>query len=244
MTNVSAGGGTMGAMASKGKPSPRSAVKPLSDEQVAKLARKHHLVDPTHDFPTGPRKANTAEIEAQNPKATHRLLAGCDVVLRNHSKVKAWGLEHVPETGPFITPATHATLYDVFVPMVSLFHQGRRPRYMAKAEMAKWPLIGKWFQLVGMQPVQRRAGKAKAIEDAEKAEADQARREAEEAAAEQARKADPFQALAEKYAKAYPDCKAFHITSDRQVFLDKDKNLAQYHQKGLGEGEVRTINVR
>ena len=85
---------------------------------------------------------------------------------------------------------------------------------------------------------------AKAIEDAEKAEADQARREAEEAAAEQARKADPFQALAEKYAKAYPDCKAFHITSDRQVFLDKDKNLAQYHQKGLGEGEVRTINVR
>ena len=85
---------------------------------------------------------------------------------------------------------------------------------------------------------------AKAIEDAEKAEADQARREAEEAAAEQARKADPFKALAEKYAKAYPDCKAFHITSDRQVFLDKDKNLAQYHQKGLGEGEVRTINVR
>ena len=73
---------------------------------------------------------------------------------------------------------------------------------------------------------------AKAIEDAE------------EAAAEQARKADPFKALAEKYAKAYPDCKAFHITSDRQVFLDKDKNLAQYHQKGLGEGEVRTINVR
>ena len=165
MTNVSAGGGTMGAMASKGKPSPRSAVKPLSDEQVAKLAQKHHLVDPTHDFPTGPRKANTAEIEAQNPKATHRLLTGCDVVLRNHSKVKAWGLEHVPETGPFIPAATHVTMYDVFVPMVSLFHQGRRPRYMAKAEMAKWPLIGKWFQLVGMQPVQRRAGKAKAIEE-------------------------------------------------------------------------------
>ena len=99
MTNVSAAGGTMEAMASKGKPSPRSAVKPLSDEQVAKLAQKHHLVDPTHDFPTGPRKANTTEIEAQNPKATHRLLTGCDVVLRNHSKVKAWGLEHVPETG-------------------------------------------------------------------------------------------------------------------------------------------------
>ena len=57
-------------------------------------------------------------------------------------------MEHVPETGPFITAATHVTMYDVFVPMVSLFHQGRRPRYMAKAEMAKWPLIGKWFQPV------------------------------------------------------------------------------------------------
>lgn len=94
------------------------------------------------------------------------------------------------------------------------------------------------------QTATAKVAEAKAIEDAEKAEADQARREAEEAAAEQARKADPFKALAEKYAKAYPDCKAFHITSDRQVFLDKDKNLAQYHQKGLGEGEVRTINVR
>ena len=155
----------METMASKGKPSPRSAVKPLSDEQVAKLAQKHHLVDPTHDFPTGPRKANTAEIEAQNPKATHRLLTGCDIVFRNRTKLKAWGIEHVPETGPFITAATHVTMFDVFVPMISIFHQGRRPRYMAKAEMASWPLIGKWFQLVGMQPVQRRAGKAKAIEE-------------------------------------------------------------------------------
>lgn len=152
-------------MASKGKPSPRSAVKPLSDEQVAKLAQRHHLVDPTHDFPCGPRKANEAEIAAQNPKATHRLLTGCDIVFRNRTKLKAWGIEHVPETGPFITAATHVTMFDVFVPMISMFHQGRRPRYMAKAEMASWPLIGKWFQLVGMQPVQRRSGKAKAIEE-------------------------------------------------------------------------------
>ena len=71
----------------------------------------------------------------------------------------------MPETGPFITAASHITMFDVFVPMMSLFHMGRRPRYMAKAEMAKWPLIGKWFQLVGMQPVQRRSGKAKQIEE-------------------------------------------------------------------------------
>ncbi len=154
-----------GTMASKGKPSPRSAVKPLSDEQVARLDAKHHLVDPTRYYPTGPRTPNTAEINAQNPKATERLLEGVSKVLRNRSKVRAWGLENVPETGTFITAASHVTMYDVFVPMMSLFHMGRRPRYMAKAEMAKWPLIGKWFQLVGMQPVPRRSGQAKAIEE-------------------------------------------------------------------------------
>lgn len=152
-------------MASKGKPSPRSVVKPLSDEQVARLDAKHHLVDPTRYYPTGPRTPNTAEINAQNPKAAERLLEGVSKVLRNRSKVRAWGLERVPETGTFITAASHVTMYDVFVPMMSLFHMGRRPRYMAKAEMAKWPLIGRWFQLVGMQPVPRRSGQAKAIEE-------------------------------------------------------------------------------
>ncbi|BAQ32287.1 conserved hypothetical protein [Bifidobacterium scardovii JCM 12489 = DSM 13734] len=152
-------------MASKGKPSPRSAVKPLSDAQVAQLAARHRLVDPTHEFPTGPRKANQAEINAQNPKATKRLLAGVAAVFRASCRTRAWGLEHVPEEGVFITAATHVTMFDVFVPMMSLFHMGRRPRYMAKAEMAKWPLIGKWFQLVGMQPVERRSGKARAIEE-------------------------------------------------------------------------------
>lgn len=69
-------------------------------------------------------------------------------------------------------------------------------------------------------------------------------RKAVKAAFEQPRKADPLKVLAANYAEYYPECKTFHITSDRQVFLDKDKNLALLHQAGLGEGEVRTINVR
>ena len=153
-------------MASKGKPSPRSAVKPLSNAQVSRLAKAHTLVDPMHDLPTGPdRTINEAEIATQNPKGTSRLLKGVDVVFRASCRTYAWGLDNIPETGPFITAATHVTMFDVFVPMASLFHMGRRPRYMAKAEMAHWPLIGKWFQIVGMQPVQRRSGKARAIEE-------------------------------------------------------------------------------
>lgn len=150
-------------MVSRGKPSPRSAVQPLRDEQVKRLSQEHTLVDPTYYYPTGKRVAHIAEIEEQNPRATDRLLAGASFVLRLHSKVRAWGLEHVPETGPFITAASHVTMYDVFVPMVALFHLGRRPRYMAKAELAKWPVLGRWFKLVGMQPVARRSGKGRAI---------------------------------------------------------------------------------
>ena len=133
---------------------------------MSRLAKAHTLVDPMHDLPTGPdRTINEAEIAAQNPKGTSRLLKGVDVVFRASCRTYAWGLDNIPETGPFITAATHVTMYDVFVPMASLFHMGRRPRYMAKAEMAHWPLIGRWFQIVGMQPVQRRSGKARAIEE-------------------------------------------------------------------------------
>ncbi|MBS6516501.1 MAG: 1-acyl-sn-glycerol-3-phosphate acyltransferase, partial [Bifidobacterium longum] len=112
-------------MASKGKPSPRSAVSPLSDEQVKRLATRHTLVDSTQYYPTGPRTPNQPEINAQNPKATKRLLGGVSIVFRASCKTKAWGLEQVPETGPFITAASHITMFDVFVPMMSLFHMGR-----------------------------------------------------------------------------------------------------------------------
>ncbi|OZG52368.1 acyl-phosphate glycerol 3-phosphate acyltransferase [Pseudoscardovia radai] len=152
-------------MASKGKPSPRSSVTPLSREQVERLGREHHLVNPCTKHPCGPRKDNDAEIQAQNPRQTAMLrdLVKCD--LRSHSRNYSWGLENVPETGPFITACTHITLYDVFIPMIGLFDQGRRPRFMAKAEMAHWPIVGWGLKTVGMQPVKRHSGQARAIEE-------------------------------------------------------------------------------
>lgn len=45
--------------------------------------------------------------------------------------------------------------------------------------------------------------------------------------------------------KAYPKETAFHVTSDKQVFLGKDLNLARFHQRSLKtEGEVQTIKVK
>ncbi len=152
-------------MVSPGKPSPGKSVPALSDAQVQKLGRVHELVNPLHPLPTGPRKVNYAEIEAQNPKATQWLLDAVAAVARMRMKAYSWGLEKLPETGPYISANTHVTQFDVFVPMVGMFYQGRRPRYMAKAEMAKWPFIGWALQQVGMQPVSRRKGQARAIEE-------------------------------------------------------------------------------
>lgn len=47
------------------------------------------------------------------------------------------------------------------------------------------------------------------------------------------------------YAKAYPGEKAFLITSDKQVFLEKDRGLAILHQTNLHPGEkIQTIPVK
>lgn len=151
-------------MVSKGRPSPPSAVKPLSDERVQWLAERHKMVNSTYPFPTGVQQPNEREIQEQNPRATKMLLDAISWVLRTRAKVYTWGLEHVPAEGVFITAASHVTMFDVFVPMTALFHMGRRPRYMAKAELAHWPILGKWFRTVGMQSVPRRSGQARAIE--------------------------------------------------------------------------------
>lgn len=122
------------------------------------------MSDPFKYLPTGvPRMNNEEEINSQNPTRTKRLLDMISWVAHTRMKAYSWGLENVPEEGVFITAATHVTQFDVFLPMSGLFHQGRRPRYMAKAEMANWPIIGEWFKTVGMQPVPRRSGKADAI---------------------------------------------------------------------------------
>lgn len=54
---------------------------------------------------------------------------------------------------------------------------------------------------------------------------------------------DPYKALVAEYKKAYPKNKELHITSDGQVFLAGDKNLAQMHQRTLEGGEVKTYKT-
>lgn len=54
---------------------------------------------------------------------------------------------------------------------------------------------------------------------------------------------DEFEAIARRYSKHYPKNKVFYITSDKQVFLSNDQQLAQMHQKALGSGEIVTVKI-
>lgn len=47
----------------------------------------------------------------------------------------------------------------------------------------------------------------------------------------------------EPYRKAYPKCRVFHVTSDRMVFLESDRNAALVHQQSIGEGSVETYKM-
>lgn len=52
---------------------------------------------------------------------------------------------------------------------------------------------------------------------------------------------DAYKELVAQYASMYPQCKAFHITTDMQVFLDGNLSDAFNHQRGLGGGIVKTL---
>ncbi|MCI1984636.1 MAG: 1-acyl-sn-glycerol-3-phosphate acyltransferase [Bifidobacteriaceae bacterium] len=152
-------------MASPGKPSPGKSVAPLSNEQVAELRKSHKLINPTHYLTGEMHKPNLEEINEQDPQQTKWLLDAASLMIRSRAKVYAWGAEHIPAEGVYICAATHVTQFDVFIPMMTMFHLGRRPRFMAKEELSHWPFVGWALRHVGMQPVPRRKGMARAIED-------------------------------------------------------------------------------
>lgn len=53
---------------------------------------------------------------------------------------------------------------------------------------------------------------------------------------------DEDEELIARYKKLYPQNKVFHLTSDKQVFLDTGKRDAENHQKTLGEGSLKSYH--
>ncbi|MBP5785695.1 MAG: 1-acyl-sn-glycerol-3-phosphate acyltransferase [Aeriscardovia sp.] len=153
-------------MTSPGKPSPFHLIPPLKNKQVALLSKKHRLIDPTRKLCGGGflRRPSPLDSAYINIPVERRLMAAAMAFVRARAKVYCWGIENVPEEGPFILANTHITQLDVLIPMGCMHNLGRYPRFMAKAEILRWPLIGRWLSALAMQPVKRRSGKTREIE--------------------------------------------------------------------------------
>lgn len=54
-------------------------------------------------------------------------------------------------------------------------------------------------------------------------------------------KDSPIEKLLTDYRKRYPNNMVFHVTSDMQVFLESDRNMAVLHQSTLKSGELTTL---
>jgi len=68
-------------------------------------------------------------------------------------RISATGLENVPSDGGFLMCANHTSLHDVTV--VPAVLEKRRPKYMAKKELFKIPLLKQLITAFGAFPVDR-----------------------------------------------------------------------------------------
>ncbi|MEG1573223.1 MAG: hypothetical protein RR328_06685 [Bacteroidales bacterium] len=56
--------------------------------------------------------------------------------------------------------------------------------------------------------------------------------------------AEKLPSFIKSYAKSYPKEKVFYVSSDQQVFLEKDYSLAVLHQNSLkNEQKIQTIKI-
>lgn len=76
-------------------------------------------------------------------------------------------LEHIPATGPAIVAATHISYLDPFATALAVTRRGRRPRFLAKDDLFKIPLVGRAMTGAGQIRVHRGTGDRRPLRDAE-----------------------------------------------------------------------------
>jgi 1-acyl-sn-glycerol-3-phosphate acyltransferase len=75
-------------------------------------------------------------------------------------RMRVYGGEHVPKTGPLIVACNHVSYFD---PPVLGTACPRRIQYMAKEELFRVPVLGPAIRAVGAYPVDRHGSAASAI---------------------------------------------------------------------------------
>ncbi len=75
-------------------------------------------------------------------------------------RMRAYGTEHVPKSGPVIVACNHVSYFD---PPALGTASPRRIQYMAKQELFRVPVLGPLIRAVGAYPVDREGSAASAI---------------------------------------------------------------------------------
>lgn len=83
------------------------------------------------------------------------------VLIRVICRYRVYGLNRVPATGPLLIVANHLSWYDPILLGIVL---QRRVWFFTKAEIFRWPLIGKLCELTGQIPVRRGESDRAALE--------------------------------------------------------------------------------
>lgn len=78
------------------------------------------------------------------------------------------GVEHLPESGPFILVANHRSYFDVAAIALLVAKAGRPVRFLAKKELFEAPVIGQITRALGGIPVDRGGEAARSLEAAER----------------------------------------------------------------------------
>ncbi len=78
------------------------------------------------------------------------------------------GLEHIPEMGPVLVACNHISYLDPIYTGVFMHHRGRIPRFLAKQDLFRVPVVGWVMTSAGQIPVHR--GSAEAADSLRSAE--------------------------------------------------------------------------
>ncbi len=76
------------------------------------------------------------------------------------------GVELVPQTGPLLAAGNHISYFDQFAYARLLVERGRRPRFLAKAELFDVPALGAALRALRQVPVRRGTGDPAPVERA------------------------------------------------------------------------------
>jgi 1-acyl-sn-glycerol-3-phosphate acyltransferase len=82
--------------------------------------------------------------------------------VRGWFRLRYEGLEHIPQSGSAIVACNHISYLDPLTNASAVMKAGRRPRFLAKEELFRIPLVGSAFRGAKQIPVVRGSGDATA----------------------------------------------------------------------------------